>query len=87
MAIQWVVYEAIDRDGVAIGVGHDPKVDQKSRPVELLVRWLVHRNQSYKRDYRSALTEQLQSLPTPLVEWWRTRHGDLSEELYAAKYL
>jgi len=67
----WIVYEAIDRDGLKL-----------SDDVEQLTRWLVHWDSSDKRDYTDAYKDG-QAPPESIVACWQAGKvcGKLVSEL------
>ncbi|MCA9037849.1 MAG: SUMF1/EgtB/PvdO family nonheme iron enzyme, partial [Planctomycetaceae bacterium] len=79
----WVVYESIDWDGLVIG----RQATVEGRPVELLARWLVHRNWSPRRDYTEAMNASSSSLPDIVIDWWRENGSAVGDALYSREYL
>ncbi|MCA9170916.1 MAG: SUMF1/EgtB/PvdO family nonheme iron enzyme, partial [Planctomycetales bacterium] len=69
----WIVFEAIDRDGIAL-----------DREIEVLVRWLVHRDWSGRRGFENATRSSNGKITcAQAVTAWRKLAPDLQDSLIA----
>ena len=88
----WVVYEAIEEDGVQFNLlesedGRIKLAHSEIRPVEELTRWLVDRvsgyekNTQYRREYNGSNIDRFTIKNLKLLSWWSSSCIDFANEM------